>query len=281
MYLIRTVPPKLNTKYYVPNGNENDMPNCTKDCHDRAQEACEDITLKLFTDIDIGGFPMADKWIEHSALPVGDVAKVGSICCCSSEGGSIHVFFVEDINDDGTLFISDSRWTADKSDRSDRFFRTVDNVVAIKGSSPIGINGCGKILGFQYLPIKDIRVKRDESKFQIKITKRNLQCRRSYGLSSPIINEGCRVPKGIYNVLKTKEADGYLWCMVEEGYWFAYSPDWAILYKVDEPIITPDEQLFINVESALNELRMRFGQASAAESKYKKIKDIIEEVNNG
>lgn len=246
MILERLDRPVLNTEYYVPNNDENDMPNCTKYCHDRAQEICENIFLKLFKNISEKGFPMADKWVEYSALPTGTELKPFSIACFSGVGGSIHVAFIERVNSDGTCLISDSRSDPDKTLRNDRFWRLVDNVTLKVGKIPTGISGVGELLGFQYLPVKDIRTKRDAEKTQLEVSKTRLRCRSSYGLNAPIINEGCYVPVGIYDVLETKEADGYTWCLVDvdplkdEQYWVAHDPSWAKLYKV-EPIVPADD----------------------------------------
>ena len=236
MYLERLDKPVLNSEYYVPAGTENDMPNCTKYCHDRAQEACEKTDLRLFKDIDVKGFPMADTWIQHSILPTGKDLRTGSIACFSGTNGSIHVAFVERVNEDGTCLISDSRFDEDKTLRNDRFWRFVDKVVLKIGQIPGGIPGVGELLGFQYLPIKDIRAERDTEKSQIVVFDTGLRCRTNYGKDAPIVNEGCYVPVGIYDVLETAEADGYTWCKVEEGHWIAHDPSWANLYlKKEEP----------------------------------------------
>ena len=231
MFLERLDAPRLGTKYYHNNGNENDMPNCTKYCHDRAQESCENKELKLFTDRVPNGFPSADKWLDNSSFPTGSKPRVGSIASFSTDGGKMHVCYIERVNEDGTCFISDSRYDPDKSLRNDRYFRTVDNVVLKVGQIPGGIGGVGQLIGFQYLPINDIRVPRDESKTQLEITKTRVNCRSSYGLDAPIVNEGCYVPLGIYNVLETHNSDGYIWCKVEDGHWVAFDNEWAILHE--------------------------------------------------
>ena len=81
MFLERLDKPVLNTTYYVPNNNVNDMPNCTKYCHDRSQEACENVNLELFKDRGTRGFPSAENWLKESALPTGNNLKQGSVAC--------------------------------------------------------------------------------------------------------------------------------------------------------------------------------------------------------
>lgn len=235
IYLERLDPPVLYTTHYQPNGNDNDMPNCTKYCHDRAQEACENINLKLFSDRESIGFPMADKWLEKSAFPTGKEPRTGSIACFSGINGKIHVAFVERVNKDGTCLISDSRYDEDKTIRNERYWRVVDNVVLKIGQIPGGIEGVGELLGFQYLPIRDIRTTRDESKSQLEVFKTGLRCRSLFGKSASIVNEGCYVPTGIYDVLDTMTADGYTWCKVDDDHWIAHDRSWANLYLKEDP----------------------------------------------
>lgn len=270
MFLERLDKPVLNTTYYVPNNNVNDMPNCTKYCHDRSQEACENVNLELFKDRGTRGFPSAENWLEESALPTGDNLKLGSVACFSNEGGTMHVAFIERVNSNGTCLISDSRYDDDKSLRNERFFRTVDNVYLNVGSLPIGINGVGKLMGFQYLPINDIRVSRDETKVQLEITKHKVNCRNSFSINSSIINEGCYVPLGIYNVLETRENDGYTWCKLEEGHWVAYSPEWARLYKVDS-----EDTFTIALDKFCDAMKRDHEEKIAYEDAIKQIDEII------
>lgn len=265
-YLERLDAPVIGTTYYKANNDENDMPNCTKYCHDRAQEAVGNTQLRLFTDIGIKGFPMADKWLAHSALPVSDTPKLGSICCCSGNSGSIHVFFLERQNSDGTWLISDSRSTPDKTLRNDRFWRLLDHVKLEKGKTPVGVPGVGTILGFQIVPINDIRVGRDVTRSQVEFVRHRVHCRTAPGMDADILNPGCYVPQGIYNVVDTITKDGYTWCKLMDGAWAAADSSWANLYLVDPaptPTPTPTPQptpstdlktLFALVEKEINAL---------------------------
>lgn len=232
MYLERLDAPIISTEYYQNLGNDNDMPNCTKYCHDRSQESCENPTLKMFKTHSAEGFPDADKWLQDTILVTGDDPKIGSVAVFNNVGGTMHVAFVERVNDDGTVLLSDSRYDPDKSLRNDRFWRLIDNVTLKVGKIPT-VAGIGELMGFMYLPIKDLRVNRDETRSQLEIKKHGVRCRSSYGKTSPIVNEGCYVPLGIYDVLDTMEADGYIWCKLEENHWVAYDDSWGKLYLVD------------------------------------------------
>ena len=257
-FLERLDPPVYGSEYYPRIGNANDMPNCTKYCKDRAHEAVGNNNLQLFTDRGPGGFPSADNWLTNSALPVVDIGKLGCICVCSKNGGSEHVMFIERDYGDGTFLISDSRYDDNKSLRNDRYWRKVDHVRLIKGQKPEGVGGVGTILGFQQIPINDIRVARNESVDQVKITDNRLHCRRGPSINSPIINEGCYVPQGIYNILESKQDGDLLWCRVTDEAWFAAKSDWAELYLVN-PTPTPEpstdiSKLFAQIATEFSKL---------------------------
>lgn len=246
MFLERLDAPILGTEYYKPNGTATDMPNCTKYCHDRSQESCQNPSLKMFKDSGASGFPEADNWLDKTILPTGNDPKAGSVAVFSNNGGSKHVAFVERVNDDGTVLITDSRYDDDKSLRNDRFWRMVDNVVLKVGKIPT-ISGVGELLGFMYLPIKDLRVNRDSTISQLEIVKHGVRCRENYGKNSAIVNEGCYVPLGIYDVLETREADGYIWCRVDDSSWIAHDDSWSNLYLVDTDDFDKELTRFVNM----------------------------------
>lgn len=280
-YLERLDKPVLGTTYYKALNSTLDMPNCTKYCTDRAHEAVGDTQLKLFEDLSAGGFHRADKWITYSALPTGDEPREASIGVCSGDGGSYHVFFIERKNQNGTFLISDSRYRDDKSLRDDTYWRLVDNVKLEVGKKPDGIAGCGKILGFMYIPINDVRVKRDSSRSQVEIIKPTLRLRKKPSLSGEVINPGCYVPMGVYNVIETASADGYTWCKIATDAWFAISDAWAKKYYVVEPTPTPDpepiapsiekelEDLFKEITDKFNELNKKVTDLESANKTYK------------
>lgn len=256
-FLERLDAPELGTEYYPKLNNANDMPNCTAyDC-DRVHEACGNKNLILFTDRGAYGFPEAENWLVNSALPVKDAGALGCTCVCSSKGGSQHVLFIERDYGDGTFLISDSRYDADKSLRNERFWRKVDHVKLERGKSPQGIGGCGVIIGFQQAPINDIRVARNESVDQVKITDNRLHCRRGPSINSAIINEGCYVPQGIYNVLETKQDGDIVWCKVTDEAWFGAKSNWAELYLLNDPVPEPStniSKIFALITDEFNKL---------------------------
>ena len=279
-FLERLDPPVYGSEYYKNLNTVNDMPNCTKYCHDRAQEACGNKNLQLFTDRGPGGFPGASSWLEHSALPVSDTGRLGSICVCSDNGGSQHVMFIERDYGDGTFLISDSRYDDNKSLRNDRYWRKVDHVKLVKGQKPDGVGGCGYIIGFQLIPVNDIRVDRNESVDQVKVTDNRLHCRKGPSINAEIINEGCYVPQGIYNVLETKQDGDLTWCRVTDEAWFAAKSDWAELYLHDQPTPEPGtdiSKLFAQIATEFNKLETETKKLQGENTELKKaLSDIAD-----
>ena len=83
-------------------------------------------------------------------------------------------------------------------------------------------------------------VARDIYKEQLEVKVDKLRARKSpNGEKLGYIN------LGIYNILESKEQDGYVWYKVENDKWIAYQEDWITLYKAQEkPVVDdePDEQ---------------------------------------
>lgn len=204
--------------YYVPNGQFNtsppysdvQMPNCTMYAFCRSYEICEaterfDIARKG------GGFGNAKDWYKDSPLPKGSKIRVGSIAVFNGSYG--HVAIVERVVDSTHALISESQYDPDKTLRNYKYWqkRTVELVVG-----KATLSGVGELLGFIYLPIKDIRTSRND-KEQIEIIEEYVNVRTS--ANGTIKTEGCYLPMGIYNVLNSKEADGYVWYKIDSKAW--------------------------------------------------------------
>ena len=286
-YLERLSKPTIGSLYYQNNGNSNDMPNCTKFAHDWAQEAMGDKNFRIFgSDYTAAGFPSAENWYKMTILPKGPTPQPGSIGCCSSEGGSMHVFAVLDVYDNGKCVICDSRYDADKSLRNERFFRVLDDVTLTVGKANC-IPGCGKIQGFIYLPVNDLRTDRNPQVDQVEIYSTLVHCRDNYGLNTNVINPGCYVLPGFYNVLETQNADGYVWCKIQNGAWFAAKTEgsgaWANLYLINPsptptptpPTPTPDPsaditKLFAEITKQFNTLEDKVKALESENTELKK-----------
>lgn len=295
-YLLRLDAPIIGTTYYKNNNNRDDMPNCTKFTHDWAQEAVGDTEFRIFnSDYSTKGFPNADLWWEKTILEKGATPRPGSICCCSSVGGSMHVFPVLDVHEDGTCLICDSRSDPDKSLRNDRFFRVVDNVRLVVGQSPIGIGGCGHIQGFIYVPVNDLRVKKVDfltylTKNYVQILKDRVNCRTGAGTDNPIINSGCYVPMGTYEILNYKKIGELTWCKIAPDAWVAANTaadGWANIIwanckpEPDDPTPNPDvDELYKALNKVINYVEILHKNNEELKNQNSELKKTLEDIGN-
>lgn len=91
-------------------------------------------------------------------------------------------------------------------------------------------------------------VERDEYKDQLEVIAEVLNARGQATLSG---NRLGFINKGIYNILKTTTADGYVWYEVEENMWIAYNEEWEKIYPRKE---TEEERLRKEVEKLKEEV---------------------------
>lgn len=83
-------------------------------------------------------------------------------------------------------------------------------------------------------------VNRDEYKDQVQIKEGMASVRARNGANGDILGY---MNVGLYNVLETSYDDVYTWCKVEDGLWFAYSPEWAEYYEGKEiPIMSEENE---------------------------------------
>ena len=207
------------SKYYVPNGQFNtyspsssiQMPNCTIYCYCRSFSATN--AEAPFPVARNGlGFGNAKTWFANSPLPKGYEIKTGSIACFDGNYG--HVAFVERKIDDTHALISESQYDDDKSLRNYKYWQK--RVVELKVGEAT-LKGVGALQGFIYLPIDDIRVKRDEGLEQIGIIEEYVNVRTS--ANGDVVQQGCYLPMGVYDVLASKEVDGYMWYKIQSKHW--------------------------------------------------------------
>ena len=235
MFLTRLSKSGIDTsKYYQTKkfnkalNTTNDMPNCV--CYDtcRTYEASQvDEPFIMFKNRSAGGYPDAENWYKETILPKGSQLKEGSIACFDN-----HVAFIERVNPNGTCLINDSRYDKDKSLRNDRYWRKVDNVKLVVGNKP-NLNGVGVFQGCIYIPINDVRVKRNESKEQIEIIEDNVNVRVSPNGDYTI--KGCYAPMGIYNVKSSKLVDDFLWFQIDSNCWVR-TGEWLRYYPIDSEL---------------------------------------------
>lgn len=97
-------------------------------------------------------------------------------------------------------------------------------------------------------------VERDENKDQVQIKEGMTSVRARNGANGEILGY---MNIGLYNVLETSYDDLYTWCKVEEGLWFAYSPEWADYYEGKEIPIMPEENEIEKLEKEIEKLEAK------------------------
>ena len=194
-------------------GTITDLPNCTCFCQCRAYESTEaGEPFGMFYGYSIGGYPNAKNWYEKTTLPKGTELKTGSIAVFSGEFG--HVLYVEQRIDSTHALISQSQYDADKSLRNYKYYESkVVELVVGKAT----LSGIGKLIGFIYLPINDIRTSRNTFTDQIEITEEMVNVRIEP--NGDLFQKGCYIPTGIYNALDKRNDGTYDWYKVEGNHW--------------------------------------------------------------
>lgn len=227
-------------KYCRGKGTDNDLPNCTQFDVCRTYEICQvDEPFLMFKGRGAGGFPPATTFYQDTVLPKGSILKDFSIACFEK-----HVAFIEQVNPDGTCLLSDSRYDQNKTLRNERYYRSVDNVRLKVGqySNLPNNTAIGKFLGCIYIPVNDVRVQRNESVEQVRITERYVNVRNKP--NGDIVISGCYAPMGIFNVLSSQKVDDYTWYEIDKGC-YVREGDWLTHYEANnyEKLLKENEEL--------------------------------------
>lgn len=97
--------------------------------------------------------------------------------------------------------------------------------------------------GYKFRNTKDAEMKklgtpvaRDEYKDQVQIKDGMTSVRARNKANGDVLGY---MNVGLYNILEIANTAGYTWYRVEKDLWFAYSPDWAIIYPKKEKVIEP------------------------------------------
>ena len=220
MYLERESKVGMNSSPYYQSkefnkakGTTNDLPNCTQFAMSRFFESCElDKPISIFYGSSVGGYPNAKNWYDKTTLPKGTELKTGSIAVFDGNYG--HVAFVEQRLDSNHALISQSQYDADKSLRNYKYYESRE-VELVVGKATL--SGIGKLIGFIYLPINDIRTNRNTFVDQVEITDDMVNVRIEP--NGDIFQKGCYIPRGIYNALESRSDGTYNWYKVEENHW--------------------------------------------------------------
>lgn len=125
------------------------------------------------------------------------------------------------------------------------------------------------LLGFLHYPLKGVpNVERNTSVNQIECTDEALRIRTKPSLSAEIVGH---VSKGYYNVLDTKENDGYTWYKIATDRWCANVG--TVYYPVAEDFVKQLEEFLNYTRAKINALE---SENKNMREDYKNIKNIAE-----
>ena len=123
----------------------------------------------------------------------------------------------------------------------------------------------GTLLGYLHYPYEPINpVDRDEMHDQIETTDDALRIRTQPSLDGEIVGH---VQLGYYNVLQTKDADGYTWYQLAKDRWCA---------NVGTVYLPAQDDIMKEIERYFNAMKEKINQVSEERDMYK---DIVREVN--
>lgn len=221
-----------NDKYWYDNsynaGSNGDaaLPNCVTYCSGRLSEANGENLRNIMSGRT--GFGNAKEWYDSTTLEKGSTPKVGAIACFTGTLG--HVAFVEKVNDDGTVTVSQSNYQSSKDYSSSNYFQ-VKTYKLVVGQIASGV---GLVFqGYIYSPNIKTSVNRDTSKDQIEVLVERLKVRKS---ANGDWNEGIFAPLGIYDILEVKTEGEYTWAKLDDECWIAINDvdGWTKTYMKEE-----------------------------------------------
>lgn len=210
---METSPYYQNTTFNKAKGTITDLPNCTCFCQCRSYEALELANaIPMFVGYSAGGYPNAKNWYDKTTFPKGKELKSGSIAVFDGNYG--HVAFVEQKLDSNHALISQSQYDDNKSLRNYKYYESREVELTVGKAT---LSGIGKLIGFIYLPIEDIRTQRNTFVDQIEITEDMVNVRIQP--NGDLYQQGCYIPRGIFNALESRSDGTYKWFKVEENHW--------------------------------------------------------------
>lgn len=208
-------------EYYEPKGkfntspawSENQMPNCTMYCYCRGYEAMSSKSPIPYWVRQSSGFGHAKTWYATTTLPKGSELRTGSVAVFDGNYG--HVAFVERKIDATHALISESNYDDNKSLRNWKYWRKRE-VELVVGKATLA--GVGKLIGFIYLPINDLRTAKNTNKDQVSIIEDFVNVRVKANGDKKL---GLYCPIGTYNILELKDSGNYKWAKLDTDCWVA------------------------------------------------------------
>lgn len=188
-----------------------------------------------------GSYTNANLWLENYRDPWqvkgSDYTPVaGDIAVFDGEYG--HVIFIEQV-ENGVALISDWNRVAPLTYASDKW--TLGEPLSKVGS----------LMGYLHYPYGSFEpVERDETKNQIETTDDTLRIRKEPSLDSEIIGH---VQIGYYDVLDTKENDGYTWYKIGDGWCANITTNY--LPCDDEDFIKEFEKYINNLKTTIKNIK--------------------------
>lgn len=123
-------------------------------------------------------------------------------------------------------------------------------------------------------------VERNTKVNQVEVKVDGLRVRQTPSLNGEFY---CFASQGYYNVLSSKDADGYTWLEIEAGKWIAFSEDWETYLPAEDTdyskIVKQIEQLNTklgNLTAKLDQVNTQVAEVkNTFENKLKSIKDVL------
>ena len=242
------------------------LPNCTTYASGRLSEETGENMRNIMNGRK--GFGNAKEWYSQTTLEKGSTPKLGAIACF---GGTLgHVAVVEQINDDGTVTVSQSNYQAKKDYNSSNYFQTKTYKLEVgKVASGVGLT----FLGYIYAPNLKYSVARDKTKDQVEVLADRLKVRKN---ANGNWVDGIFAPLGIYDIEEVKTVGDYTWAKLDDECWIALNDkdEWTKTYlketnnSNDDPNDTNNEwkTKYEELETKYNSLNSNY---QSLESDYK------------
>ena len=208
------------------------------------------------------GFGNAKEWYSQTILDKGSTPKLGAIACF--DGALGHVAIVEQINDDGTVTVSQSNYQKSKDYNSSNYLQVETYKLEVGNVA----KGVGLVFqGYIYPPNVRYDVSRDTRNDQVKVLAERLKVRKT---PNGEWVEGIFAPTGLHNIKEVQTAGEYTWAKLDNECWIALNDkdEWTVTYlkESDKPQEDDYKEKYEELEKAYNDLNSDY---KALESDYK------------
>lgn len=268
-FLKRISRDNLENKYYYDLSinpyadDDTGIPNCTCYALGRASEIKGD---SVRDDIMLKHYPDAKRWWEVTKWQKTTTDfKEGDTLVWSGTYG--HVATVELVKQN-SLIISQSNYTRNRLYIDKYKFQSLEIEKPLPGkiTPKIGLPFLGAIHNPYAL---DIRVKRDDKKYQVQVIANSLRARDN----ALNVRQGLFILEGLYNIIETKQKDGYTWAKISDNVWFALNDKdkWTVTYQISSQVqenkanlneSKKEEQIPMEKKNALEGLKNALKQAN-------------------